>query len=111
MTTPIGPTARGLAQFAAGALFVNAGLHSWKGLTGQRFPSPFTRPFGASLSSPSQNLAWGAINTGLGGVLLRRLPRTPGEALTIAVGGAAMTFALIRYFDGREFIDDTGAAR
>lgn len=104
------PSSRTLARIAAGGLFVNAGLHVMKGATGEWFPSPFTRPFGAALSSPAQNLAWGSINAALAGAMLGRPPRSSGEVVPVAIGGVAMVFALRRYFDGREFIDPrTGA--
>ncbi|WP_216911686.1 hypothetical protein [Nocardia noduli] len=96
-------------QFAGGALLVNAALHSAKGLTGQRFPTPFSSPPGVGLSTPGQNMVWGAMNLAISGALLRRLPRTTAEKVTVVTGGVLMGFYLRHYFSGLE-LDETARA-
>ncbi|MGK8523868.1 hypothetical protein ACRS6B_21025 [Nocardia asteroides] len=100
MPSGIRSTTRILARFAAGALLVNAVPHSVKGLTGERFPTPFASPPGAGLSSPVHNIAWGAINLLVGGALLRKCPRTRGEKAATVTGGVSMAFVLAYYFGG-----------
>ncbi|MET7768957.1 hypothetical protein [Nocardia sp. NPDC005366] len=89
-------------QFAGGAFLVNAALHSAKGVTGQRFPTPFSSPPGVGLSSPGQNLVWGGMNLAISGALLRRLPRTTAEKITVVAGGVLMAYYLAHYFSGLE---------
>jgi hypothetical protein len=62
MATGIRSTTHTLAEFAAGALLVNAVPHTVKGLSGERFPTPFANPPGVGLSSPTENVAWGAVD-------------------------------------------------
>ncbi|WP_280264357.1 hypothetical protein [Nocardia abscessus] len=100
MPTGIRRTTRTLGQFAAGALLVNAVPHSVKGLTGERFPTPFASPPGVGLSSPTANIAWGAINLAAGAALLRGRTRTAGENVAALAGGALMAFGLAYYFGG-----------
>jgi hypothetical protein len=95
-------TARTAARFAAGALLVNAIPHTVKGVTGQRFPTPFANPPGVGPSSPTENVAWGAINIAAGSALLGAGSRTKGSNLPLVVGGALMALFLSRYFDGVE---------
>jgi hypothetical protein len=64
MATGIRSTTHTLAEFAAGALLVNAVPHTVKGLCGERFPTPFANPPGVGLSSPTENVAWGAYYFG-----------------------------------------------
>jgi hypothetical protein len=60
---------QGLACVAA-ALFLTNGIpHFVKGICGDRFPTPFSKPPGKGLSSPPLNVAWGIFNFLLGGSL------------------------------------------
>lgn len=95
-------TVRTAARFAAGALLVNAVPHTIKGVTGQRFPTPFANPPGVGLSSPTENVAWGAINVAAGSALLGASSHTTGSKLPLVVGGAVMAVFLSRYFGGVE---------
>lgn len=51
-----------LGHMAGAVLLVNSIPHLVKGLVGESFPSPFSKPPGQSLSSPKSNIIWGAIN-------------------------------------------------
>jgi len=94
----IRPAAQTLAGVAAGPLLVNTVPHAVAGLTGQRFPTPFAQPPGVGLSSPSINIAWGALNLVAGAALLRRVPCTAAGAAAVAGSGLAAAFGLSQYF-------------
>ncbi|WP_101758179.1 hypothetical protein [Oceanicoccus sp. KOV_DT_Chl] len=67
-----------LADFAAGALMINAVPHLAAGMRGELFPSPFASPPGVGDSSPVVNVCWGWCN-GVGGLaLLAYAPVTIG---------------------------------
>ncbi|WP_024804424.1 hypothetical protein [Nocardia sp. BMG51109] len=108
MPTGIRSATRTLAHFAAGALLVNTVPHTVKGLTGQRFPTPFADPPGVGLSSPTENITWGAINLAAAGLLLRGGVRSKGQRLTVLTGGTLMAFGLSRYFGALD--PEAGAA-
>lgn len=102
MPTGIRSATRTLGRFVAGALLVNAVPHTVKGLTGERFPTPFANPPGVGLSSPVENIAWGATNLVVGRALLRGGARTPGEKVAAVSGAALMAFGISYYFGGLE---------
>ena len=87
-----------LGQFTAGVFLVNAVPHGVAGVQGRRFPSPFARPPGRGLSSPTVNVAWSALNAAAGAALLRR-NRTAGENAAVGVGAAVMAIFLSLYFE------------
>ena len=60
-----------LASFFAGLFIVNAFPHFVHGVSGDAFPSPFARPPGRRLSSPTVNVLWGLCNFLVGYILLR----------------------------------------
>lgn len=82
---------------AAGALLVNAVPHGVKGLTGQRFPSPFATPPGVGLSGPVPNVVWSAANLAAGRALQRRVT-TRAEQVAMAAGGLGTAVLLATYF-------------
>lgn len=86
-----------LRQFAAGMFLVNAIPHGIAGVRGRRFPSPFARPPGRGLSSPTVNATWSALNAVAGAALLRK-NRTIGERVAVGAGGLIMAVFLSRYF-------------
>lgn len=98
MPTVIGSAPGALARFTAGALLANAVPHSVKGLTGQRFPTPFADPPGVGPSSPAENIAWGAINLTAAVVLLRNGIHSRSQGLTVLAGGVVAGFGIARYF-------------
>ena len=87
-----------LRQFAAGVFLVNAVPHGVSGVQGRRFPSPFARPPGRGLSSPTVNVVWSAMNAAAGAALLRR-NRTSGENAAVGAGAAIMAIFLSLYFE------------
>lgn len=97
-----------IAGFIGGALLVNAVPHTLKGLTGARFPTPFAKPPGVGLSSPTENVGWGAINLAAGSALLHWRPRTSRDEIAVVAGGVAMAFFLAHYFGGLNLDLDNG---
>ena len=51
-----------LAYFFGGAFFANALPHLMNGISGRSFQSPFAKPPGKGLSSPTVNVLWGFFN-------------------------------------------------
>jgi hypothetical protein len=60
-----------VACFFAGMFLANAIPHYVQGVSGDRFPSPFSKPPGKGLSSPLVNVVWGLFNVLIGYVLFQ----------------------------------------
>jgi hypothetical protein len=60
-----------VACFFAGAFLSNVVPHFVHGISGDRFPTPFAKPPGRGLSSPTANVVWAGLNLVVGYVLLR----------------------------------------
>ena len=60
-----------LAAFFSAAFLSNAVPHFIKGVSGDKFPTPFAKPPGKGLSSPLVNVLWALLNMVIGCVLLR----------------------------------------
>jgi len=73
------------ACFFAGLFFANFVPHFVHGISGDRFPSPFARPPGKGLSSPTVNVVWALVNLVVGYVLFRAGNVASGGDLAIAV--------------------------
>jgi hypothetical protein len=58
-----------LAAFFAGISLANAVPHFVHGISGDPFPTPFARPPGKGLSSPTVNVLWALFNLAVGHVL------------------------------------------
>ena len=59
------------ACFFAGMFLANVVPHFVHGISGERFPTPFARPRGIGLSSPTVNVVWALLNLVAGYVLFR----------------------------------------
>jgi hypothetical protein len=57
--------------FWAGMFLANFVPHFVKGICGDSFPTPFARPPGQGLSSPTINVAWALFNLLIGFFLFR----------------------------------------
>ena len=55
-----------LACFFAGAFLANVVPHFVHGISGDRFPTPFAKPPGKGLSSPTVNVVWALVNLVIG---------------------------------------------
>lgn len=86
-----------LAAFCAGLFLANAVPHFINGVSGDRFPTPFSNPPGKGLSSPIVNVAWALFNIIIGFVLFRIGQVWSGGNLTLAIffaGIAAISIML-----------------
>jgi len=59
-----------LALFLGGAFLANSLPHLINGISGRSFQSPFARPPGKGLSSPTVNVLWGFFNLAVAYLLL-----------------------------------------
>ena len=57
--------------FLAGAILANVVPHFVHGISGDRFPTPFAKPPGKGLSSPTLNMVWALFNLLIGYSLFR----------------------------------------
>jgi hypothetical protein len=57
--------------FFGGAFLANFVPHFTRGICGSPFPTPFARPPGRGLSSPTVNVLWGTFNLLVSYALLR----------------------------------------
>jgi len=91
-----------LAQFVSGLFLANGVPHFVRGISGQRFQSPFASPRGVGESSPLVNVLWGFANLAAGFALLRAFePQGPEEAAGWIALGAGVLLAgvqLSRHF-------------
>ena len=60
-----------LAAFFAGVFLTNVIPHFVHGISGDRFPTPFAKPYGKGLSSPLTNMLWALSNLVIGYFLFR----------------------------------------
>jgi D-alanyl-lipoteichoic acid acyltransferase DltB (MBOAT superfamily) len=60
-----------IASFFAGLFLTNVISHFVYGISGDRFPTPFARPPGKGLSSPTVNVVWALFNLLVGYILFR----------------------------------------
>jgi len=60
-----------IASFFAGIFLANAVPHYVYGVCGDRFPTPFSKPPGKGLSSPTVNVLWALLNLAVGYILFR----------------------------------------
>jgi hypothetical protein len=74
-----------LAAFFAGAVLANAVPHFIKGISGDKFPTPFAKPPGKGLSSPVINTLWGLLNLVIGYFLFSGGKVGAGQCLTLLV--------------------------
>lgn len=60
-----------IAAFFAGVILTNAVPHFTHGISGDKFPTPFSKPHGKGLSSPMVNTLWACFNLAAGYILFR----------------------------------------
>ena len=90
-----------LAAFFSGAFLANVVPHFVQGISGNPFPTPFAKPPGKGLSSPTVNVLWALLNLVVGYILFGAAPVTPHNRLALLVffiGIAAMSLMLSRGF-------------
>ena len=74
-----------VACFFAGAFLANVVPHFVHGISGDGFPTPFAKPPGKGLSSPTVNVVWALVNLVAGYVLFRVGGVAGGEWPALAV--------------------------
>ena len=74
-----------IACFFAGMFLANAVPHFVQGISGERFPSPFSHPPGKGLSSPTVNVVWALFNLVVGYILFRAGKVSSGGDLALVV--------------------------
>ncbi|HUN89285.1 MAG TPA: hypothetical protein VMU28_10865 [Terriglobales bacterium] len=94
-----------LASFFAGMFLANVVPHFVRGVSGDRFPTPFAKPPGKGLSSPTVNVAWALANL-VAGYLLFRAGKVASEQypvlLTFFAGIAGISLLASSRFAKRE---------
>jgi hypothetical protein len=91
--------------FFAGLFLANFVPHFVQGISGERFPSPFAKPPGRGLSSPTVNVVWGLFNLAVGYMLFRAGRISTGGTWAMVVffaGVAAISIQLSAHFAGKE---------
>ena len=63
-----------LTAFFSGFILTNAVPHFVHGISGNKFPTPFARPRGKGLSSPTTNMLWALFNLLIGYLLYSITP-------------------------------------
>jgi hypothetical protein len=81
-----------VALFFAGVFLANVVPHFVHGISGDRFPTPFARPPGRGLSSPTVNVIWAWINIVVGYVLFRAGKVSSDNYATLIVLLAGIVF-------------------
>ena len=74
-----------IAAFFAGMFMANVVPHFVYGISGDRFPTPFAKPPGKGLSSPTVNMVWALLNMVAGYMLFRVGKVASGDDLALIV--------------------------
>jgi hypothetical protein len=74
-----------IACLFAGIFLANTVPHFVHGISGDRFPTPFSHPPGKGLSSPLVNTLWALLNLVVGYFLFRAARLSSGDHLSLAV--------------------------
>jgi len=86
-----------LACLFAGIFLANGVPHFVRGISGDRFPTPFAHPPGKGLSSPTANVVWALLNLVVGYILFRIGKVSSGDdsALVIFFAGIAVISTML----------------
>ena len=74
-----------LAAFFAGVILTNAVPHFTHGISGDKFPTPFSKPHGKGLSSPVVNTLWACFNLLIGYILFRVSKVSSNDEILLSV--------------------------
>jgi hypothetical protein len=89
------------ACFFSGAFLANAVPHFVHGISGDPFPSPFAKPPGKGLSSPTVNVVWALLNLVVAYLLLNLGELSRHNSLSLVLffaGAAALSIAMSIHF-------------
>jgi hypothetical protein len=91
-----------LAWFFGGAFLANTLPHLSNGISGRAFPTPFAKPPGRGLSSPTVNVLWGLFNLAVAYLLIVRVGSFSlldlWDVLALGAGILWMSLMLARAF-------------
>lgn len=91
-----------VAWFFGGAFLANTLPHLINGISGRAFHSPFAKPPGKGLSSPTVNVLWGLFNLAAAYLLIVRVGSFSllnlWDVLALGAGMLWMSFTLSRVF-------------
>jgi hypothetical protein len=96
-----------LAAFFSGAFLANAVPHFIKGISGDKFPTPFAKPPGKGLSSATTNVLWALLNMVVGELLFKAgrvnyISHNSLSHLTCFVGFVVMSIMLSIRFQSKD---------
>ena len=94
-----------IVSFFAGIFLANAVPHFVQGVSGNKFPTPFSKPPGRGLSSPTVNAVWALFNIVLGYILFVLGQVNSGNMLLLVVffiGAAAISIMSSINFQKKE---------
>ena len=74
-----------LAAFFSGVFLTNAVPHFIHGISGDKFPTPFSKPPGKGLSSPVVNTLWACFNLLIGYILFRVSDLSSNDKILLSV--------------------------
>ena len=86
-----------ISYFFGGVFLTNSVPHFTRGVSGFAFPTPFSKPPGKGLSSPTTNVVWGLINLLVGYLLISQVGQFDIKNLVHAgvLGVAIFAFSLL----------------
>jgi len=86
-----------LLDFLAGLFFANSVPHYVNGISGNRFPTVFSKPRGIGLSGPVTNVLWAMVNMNIGYSLAKHGHLTSGHSALVwcMFGGVALAGVLL----------------
>ncbi|MGB0064305.1 MAG: hypothetical protein WBP85_07645 [Terracidiphilus sp.] len=91
-----------LAYFFGGAFLANSLPHLINGVSGRSFQSPFAKPPGKGLSSPTVNVLWGFFNLAVAYLLAVCVGgfgiHDPWQVAVVGAGVLVMSLILARSF-------------
>jgi hypothetical protein len=98
-----------LSYFFGGAFLANSLPHLMNGVSGRSFQSPFAKPPGEGLSSPTVNVLWGLFNLAVAYLLVIRVGEfslhDTIQVATLGAGALVMSVMLAisfgRFHSGR----------
>jgi len=94
-----------IAAFFSGVFFANMVPHFVQGISGNKFPTPFAKPPGKGLSSPTVNVVWALFNLLVGYVLFRASNMNSSNTLSIVIfflGISAMSIMSSKTFQQKD---------
>lgn len=93
-----------VALFFGGAFLANSLPHLSNGISGRAFHSPFAKPPGKGLSSPTVNVLWGVFNLAVAYLFIVRIGsfnlHSGRETLAVGAGILWISFTLSHVFGG-----------